>query len=84
VKSGRTLPVPKHLRDAHYQGAKEFGHGEGYQYSHDFEGGWVDQQYLPDERRYYEPVDRGFELEIRRRLEELRQRKAAEEGEKTE
>ena len=35
VRSGRTLPVPKHLRDAHYRGAKQLGHGEGYQYSHD-------------------------------------------------
>src|SRR5205807_6531340 len=43
VKSGRTLPVPEHLRDTHYQGAEQLGHGEGYQYSHDFEGGWVDQ-----------------------------------------
>ena len=75
VKKGRTLPVPAHLRDAHYQGAKEFGHGEDYQYSHDFEGGWVDQAYLPEERRYYEPVDRGYEAVIKKRMEELRARK---------
>jgi putative ATPase len=74
VKSGRTLPVPAHLRDTHYRGAEQLGHGEDYQYSHDFEGGWVDQAYLPEERRYYEPTDRGFEAEIRRRQEELRQR----------
>src|SRR5437762_10369778 len=36
VRSGRTLPVPEHLRDAHYPGAKRLGHGEGYQYAHDF------------------------------------------------
>ena len=48
VKEGRTLPVPKHLRDSHYHGAKEqFGHGVGYKYAHDFEGGWVDQEYIP-------------------------------------
>src|SRR5438552_13157013 len=35
VRAGRTLPVPQHLRDAHYKGAKQLGHGEGYQYSHD-------------------------------------------------
>jgi putative ATPase len=75
VKNGRTLPVPAHLRDSHYQGAKEFGHGEEYQYSHDFKGGWVDQQYLPEERRYYEPVERGYEAEIKKRMEELRARK---------
>jgi putative ATPase len=72
VRSGRTLAVPKHLRDAHYQGAKQFGHGEAYEYSHDHEGGYVQQDYLPETRRYYEPVDRGFEAEIRKRLEALR------------
>jgi putative ATPase len=72
VRSGRTLPVPLHLRDDHYAGAEKMGRGQGYQYSHDFVGGWVDQQYLPEERRYYEPVDRGYEAEIRRRLEAMR------------
>ncbi len=75
VRSGRTLPVPAHLRDSHYQGAKQFGHGADYQYSHDHEGGWVKQDYLPEERRYYEPTDRGFEATIRARLEELRRKK---------
>jgi putative ATPase len=74
VRTGRTLPVPEHLRDTHYRGAEKLGHGVGYQYSHDFTGGWVDQAYLPEERRYYEPVDRGYEREIRQRMEELRQR----------
>jgi putative ATPase len=74
VRSGRTLPVPEHLRDASYQGAQQLGRGEGYQYSHDFAGGWVSQQYLPEGRRYYEPVDRGYEAEIRQRMEALRQR----------
>ena len=75
VRSGRTLPVPEHLRDASYQGAKQFGHGSGYQYSHDFEGGWVNQQYLPEEKRYYEPTDRGYEATIRERMDELRRKK---------
>jgi putative ATPase len=74
VKNGRTLPVPLHLRDTHYQGAKQLGHGEDFKYNHDYEGGYVDQQYLPEERHYYEPVDRGFEAEIRRRMEELKRR----------
>ncbi len=72
VRSGRTLQVPTHLRDAHYHGAGQLGHGEGYKYAHDYEGGHVEQQYLPEERRYYEPTDRGYEAEIRKRLEELR------------
>ncbi|HLW64312.1 MAG TPA: replication-associated recombination protein A [Gemmataceae bacterium] len=72
VKNGRTLPVPLHLRDAHYQGAKQLGHGEGYLYSHDFEGGHVEQAYLAEERHYYEPTDRGYEAVIRQRMEEIR------------
>jgi putative ATPase len=72
VKSGRTLPVPTHLRDAHYPGAKDLGHGEEYKYSHDFADGWVDQSYLPEDRRYYEPVERGYEAVIKQRMAELR------------
>ncbi len=77
VRSGRTLAVPEHLRDSHYQGAGELGHGEGYKYSHDFEGGWVDQAYLPEDRRYYEPVERGYEAEIRKRMDALRRQREA-------
>jgi putative ATPase len=75
VKNGRTLEVPKHLRDANYGGAEQFGHGEGYKYSHNYEGAWVDQAYLPEDRRYYEPADRGFEAELRERLEEIRKKR---------
>jgi putative ATPase len=75
VREGRTLPVPFHLRDTHYKGSKSFGHGEGYQYSHDFEGGFVPQEYLTEERRYYEPIDRGYEAVIQQRLEEWRKKK---------
>ncbi len=76
VRNRRVLPVPVHLRDAHYPGAKRLGHGEGYQYAHDAAEGWVDQDYLGVDRQYYEPVDRGFESEIRRRLEEIRERRS--------
>jgi len=72
VREGRTLPVPAHLRDSHYHGAEQLGRGQGYEYSHDHDGGWVDQEYLTEQRRYYEPTDRGFEAELRRRLEEIR------------
>jgi putative ATPase len=75
VRSGRTLEVPRHLRDSHYRGAAQLGHGQGYKYSHDHEGGYVDQVYLPEERTYYEPVDRGYEAEIRRRLGERKREK---------
>jgi putative ATPase len=77
VREGRTLPVPEHLRDAHYRGAEQLGRGVGYQYSHDAPEGWVNQQYLPEERRYYEPVDRGYEAAIRQRLEEWRRRRTS-------
>jgi putative ATPase len=72
VREGRTVPVPKHLKDSHYPGAKKLGHGEAYKYSHDFPGGFVDQDYLGVDRTYYEPTDRGYEAEIARRLAELR------------
>jgi putative ATPase len=75
VRSGRTLAVPLHLRDASYKGAEQFGHGAGYEYSHNAPEGWTPQEYLPEERRYYEPVDRGHEAVIRQRLEELRRRR---------
>ncbi|GGH35643.1 ATPase AAA [Microbacterium album] len=75
VKAGRMGPVPLHLRDAHYAGAKRLGHGKGYVYPHDHDLGVVPQQYLPDElrgRRYYEPKSHGAEREIAARLERLR------------
>jgi putative ATPase len=76
VQTGRTLAVPRHLRDSHYAGAEQLGHGAGYEYSHNQPGGWSAQDYLPAPRRYYEPVERGHEAVIRQRLEELRRRKS--------
>jgi putative ATPase len=73
---GAKLP-PDHLRDAHYPGAKKLGRGKGYVYPHDEAGGVSDQPLLPEElrgERFYEPTDRGFEAELRRRLEALRRR----------
>ena len=74
IKHGRVIPVPRHLRDSHYTGAKQFGHGDGYQYSHDAANGIVSQDYLGVEKTYYEPVDRGFESELRSRLTDIRRR----------
>src|SRR5688500_5976390 len=76
VREGRTLPVPKHLRDTHYGGSAKLGHGKEYKYAHDFEGGFVEQDYLGVDIIYYEPTDRGYEGEIRERLENLRKRRA--------
>lgn len=72
VAEGRTVAVPAHLRDKHYSGAKQLGHGEGYRYPHDFAGGHVDQEYLPGEQQYYFPSDRGDEIAIRERLAQWR------------
>jgi putative ATPase len=80
VRTRRVLPVPVHLRDAHYGGAKRLGHGEGYQYAHNHEGGFVEQDYLGTDRTYYEPTDRGFEAELQKRLEELRSRRRPTDG----
>lgn len=74
VREGRLLPVPVHLRDKHYSGAKRLGHGEGYQYAHDYEGGVAEQDYLGVQREYYRPVDRGFERELADRLARIRER----------
>ena len=74
VTEGRLLPVPIHLRDAHYGGAKRLGHGEDYVYSHDSPDGIAAQDYLGVEREYYRPVDRGFERELAQRLETIRAR----------
>lgn len=61
VASGRSLPVPIHLRDGHYAGSKALGHGKGYRYPHDFPGGYVKQDYLVEERAYYVPTNHGAE-----------------------
>lgn len=74
VQEGQLIPVPRHLRDGHYKGAKQLGHGEGYEYAHNAEGGVAAQDYLGVEREYYRPTDRGFEAELARRLEVIRAR----------
>ncbi len=78
VKNRRTPPVPKHLRDASYPGAKKLGHGQGYKYPHDYPGGYVDQEYLDPSAKshpYYEPKEIGREAEIKKRLDDLRKSK---------
>ncbi|MBI2843475.1 MAG: replication-associated recombination protein A [Armatimonadetes bacterium] len=75
VAERRPAPVPVHLRDTSYPGAKQLGHGKGYKYPHDFPGGHVGQEYVPEgtvSGPYYEPTDHGHEAKFRKRLEELR------------
>jgi putative ATPase len=77
VESGRTLTVPEHLRDASYRGAKRLGHGEGYQYAHDYPEHFVAQDYLGADKRYYEPTEQGVEKKIKERVEKWRAKFAA-------
>ncbi|MBA3414683.1 MAG: replication-associated recombination protein A [Chloroflexia bacterium] len=74
VVATRNEPVPLHLRNAPTALMRDAGFGQGYKYAHDFDGAIVGQQNLPGNlngRRYYEPSDRGFESELRRRLAEI-------------
>lgn len=76
VASTRNDPVPMHLRNAPTTFMKKEGFGKGYKYAHDFEGGVIGQQNLPDNlkgRRYYKPTDRGFEKEMSRRIERVQE-----------
>ena len=73
VRRGQAGPVPAHLRDAHYKGAADLGHGKGYRYAHDFPGGVAPQQHAPEgltERQYYRPTQHGAE----RRFSEILQK----------
>ena len=68
--------VPMHLRDAHYRGAAQLGHGDGYRYPHDNPTGWVDQRHRPDEVEgnvYYDPSSHGAESEVAERMADRRQ-----------
>jgi putative ATPase len=70
-------PVPLHLRNATTGLMREWGYGQGYQYAHDYEGGVVDQQCLPDEladAHFYEPTEYGFERKLAERMRARRDR----------
>ncbi len=80
ARAAGTGEVPMHLRDAHYQGAAQLGHGEGYDFPHDHPEGWVEQRHRPievDGRRYYDPSPHGFEREV---AERMRSTNRSEEG----
>jgi len=75
VLSLGALPVPLHIRNAPTKLMKEVGYGRGYKYPHDFDGGHVHQDYLPERlrgKRYYIPSERGYEKMIRERMEFVR------------
>jgi putative ATPase len=71
ARENGALPVPLHIRNAPTQLMKDLGYGDGYRYAHDFEDGYVAQDYLPDAiagKRFYKPVERGYEKMIAERL----------------
>ena len=70
VQKNEVVQVPAFLRDAHYPGAKRLGHGEGYQYSHEFPGGISPQRYGVEPGRFFQPTDHGYEAKIKARLAE--------------
>jgi putative ATPase len=75
VESGHAGQIPDDLRDAHYRGAKQLGHGQGYKLPHNYPNGWVAQQYLPDNlkhQQYYHPKTTGrYEAALAQRQQQL-------------
>ena len=77
IREKGSLPVPLHLRNAPTKLMKEIVYGKDYQYPHDFEGHYIKEDYLPEKlkgRKYYEPTDIGYEVEIRKYLEKIRKK----------
>nr|WP_246279500.1 replication-associated recombination protein A [Psychromicrobium silvestre] len=75
IRAGKGTTIPLHLRDAHYPGSKQLGHGKGYIYAHDEPHSVARQQYPPDDligKNYYQPTANGAEREVSSRLEKLR------------
>lgn len=78
VRKGKTLEIPLHLKDAHYEGAVKLGHGIEYKYPHDYPNSWVEQEYLPNElksTKFYESKEAGEEkrlAQIHKKLDSLR------------
>jgi len=69
VKNIQIKGIPAHLKDAHYIGASDLGHGQGYKYTHEYPNNYVKQQYLPNElidKVYYHPTDNGYEAVIKK------------------
>ncbi|MDY6854414.1 MAG: replication-associated recombination protein A [Thermodesulfobacteriota bacterium] len=78
IQKKETLPVPLHIRNAPTSLMKELGYAKGYKYPHNFPEGYVKEEYLPENLKdqiYYILSDRGFEVEIKKRLEKWRKKK---------
>jgi putative ATPase len=72
VETSRTMEVPQYLKEAGYPGAQRLKRGEGYKYPHSQADGYVDQEYIPEKKTYYRPLDRGYEKTIKEFLRNLR------------
>jgi len=75
VEETGNLPIPTHLQDAHYKGAKKLGHGIGYKYAHDYPNHYVKQQYLPYELKgteFYKPTGNGYELKVKEHMKRIK------------
>lgn len=79
IRQGNIGDIPDHLKDSHYSGAKELNRGVDYQYPHNFPGGWVKQQYLPNKIKhkiYYEAKETGkYEKGLAQRNQQIKQLK---------
>lgn len=77
IRKNRLGEVPLHLKDSHYSGAKEMGHGKDYKYPHNYQENYVIQDYLPKEMeniKYYKPTENGYEKKIKEYLDLLKKR----------
>lgn len=76
VQKSGNLPVPPHLQDSHYKGAKQLNRGIGYKYAHDYPKHYVEQQYLPYEltgKEFFKPGGNGYEVKIREHMRWLKE-----------
>ena len=74
VRQSGNLPVPLHLRNAPTKLMEQLGYHKGYQYAHDFDGNFVNQQYLPDgaqDQHFWHPQDNPSESKLQQRMESL-------------
>lgn len=79
IRAGKSGEIPLHLKDSHYQGAAKLGRGNDYKYPHNYEGAWINQQYLPDSiknKNYYQPKNSGkFEQALKQVYDKIQRDK---------
>jgi putative ATPase len=76
IRRSGSQPVPHHIRNAPTSLMKKMGYGQGYRYPHNYSSGWVKQGYFPQKVRnriFYRPTNRGFEREVRKRIDGRRE-----------